>query len=54
MAVTDPHLMTKRQLQAAFKDSTMEAQSVLFQHSTRMTPAALFLDRAGFIKAHGP
>ena len=51
---TDPHLMTRKQLQATFKDSTQEAQSVLFQHSTRMTPAALFLDKSGFIKARGP
>jgi len=51
---SDPHLMSRKQLQAVFKDSSAEAQSVLFQHSTRMTPAALFLDKSGFIKVRGP
>ena len=44
MDTADPHMMTARQLRITFKDSALEMQSVLFQHSTRITAFASFLD----------
>ena len=39
----DPHLMSGKMLKRAFKDKAPEAQTVLFQHTTRMTGYAEFL-----------
>jgi hypothetical protein len=50
-AAVDPHLMTRKELEATFKDNALEAQSVLFQHATRITSFARFLDKRGVIKA---
>lgn len=52
LSSSDPHLMTKKELASTFKDNVLEAQSVLFQHSTRITPYARFLDKQGVIKVH--
>ena len=51
MEAADPHMMTARQLKATFKDNAMEMQSVLFQHSTRITAFASFLGNGSMIKA---
>ncbi len=47
----DPHIMSSRQLKAVFKTDVGEVQAALFQHSTRITMHARFLDKAMQIKA---
>ena len=46
----DPHIMSSRQLKSVFKGDAAEVQAVLFQHSTRITPHAKFLEKTKQIK----
>jgi hypothetical protein len=53
MGSTDPHIMSARQLKAVFKNDAAEVQAVLFQHSTRITPHAQFLEKSAQVKVCG-